>query len=376
MIATEVSSIAYTGNNSTTTSYAIPFPFLDDSHIAVTFTNAAGTIASLTYLTDYTVGHSTDTDGRITSGTLLTVIAYDNTNTVSLKRSTPALQSTDFVAGGTIDPESLESAFDRVTMTAQEAVRDVTNDGTSTITATALGIPAQTVAGTFVGRTITPAANSGLSLTNGDGIAGNPTIDLDETGLTVITAVADGDLVRVETSSGSEVITVANLLARNAAHYQYREIETDRFAVEGGATGVSIADGFLKFTGTAATAGVSAPLVVPNDYLSGVISVKLHAYLNGASASSPFVMNVSIWDDNGPAIGSIVGTVQAQTILTSATDCRSAIFDLGSSLVAGNHYVLSIERDSADAADTSSEEAFIKSVRMEYSATRVTTSWA
>lgn len=375
MISTTVSSIAYSGNNSTTTAYSIPFPFLANADISVSITNAAGTVTPLVYGTDYAVTNNVDSDGRITDGEMKTIAAYDSTNTVTLKRNTSTLQELNLVEGGKLSAEPLESALDRVTMLVQEAIRDTSHNGESNVTAAGTGLIAQTSADIFAARSITPAANSGLAIANGDGVAGNPTIDLDATTLGVITTVADADKVRVETSNGSEIITVANLLSRSWPSYKYKDISVQDFRVSGGASGVSIADGYLKFTGSA-TGSTQAFFTVPEDYAGGEISVKLHAYLSGGTNGDPFVMQVYAYADNGAAIGSLMNSVAEATLTHNSADCVSDEFSLGSGYTAGQHYRLFISRDSADALDTSSSlTANIKSVRLEYSAGRVTTSW-
>jgi len=57
------------------------------------------------------------------------------------------------------------------------------------------GLLTQTTADTFVGRSV--AAGSGISITNGDGVAGNPTVAVDINGLTNRTAFESGDKLMI-----------------------------------------------------------------------------------------------------------------------------------------------------------------------------------
>lgn len=63
------------------------------------------------------------------------------------------------------------------------------------------GLAARTGASTFAPRTV--AAGSGIGVSDGDGVAGNPTIALDVNGLTAETAIADGDAVPLYDASAT-----------------------------------------------------------------------------------------------------------------------------------------------------------------------------
>jgi len=373
MITSSVSSIAYNGNASTSTAYAIPYPYIDEDDIIVTSTDSSGTVLTLS-ASEYSITSITDSNGRNTSGELVTTTAYASTYTITIKRSTEGVQPLDLTEGGQLQPESVELALDRAVMQSTEAKRDAINGGDSNITATGTGIVAQTAADAFATRTITPAANSGLSITNGDGVAGNPTIDLDETGLTVITTVADTDKIRVETSSGSEVIEVSDLLDRSWPTYKVEEIPLTLFSASGGATGVTAGDEEIQFT-TTSTVGALGSFVIPEDYSGGDISVKVHAYVFGGSPGDPFVMELAAYNNTGDSIGSIVASVIEQEMTHSDTDCRSSAFNLGDSFVAGNHYYLTVNRDTAHASDTATGIVYVRAIRFQYQATRVTSSW-
>lgn len=379
MITTSVSSISYSGNASTTTAYAFAFPLIEADDLIVTLTDAAAVVTTLAS-SAYTVTPTLDANGRITGGSITTATAYASTYTVNLKRVTDGVQSLDLKEGGSLNPEAIELALDRCTMIAQEAARDAVNGGTSTITASGTGLISQTAADAFSTRTITPAAESGLSITNGDGVSGAPTIDLSSTGLTVITSAADSDQVRLETTAGSEVIEVSDLLGRSWPLYKYVDIPASEFVAGGGSSGITVADNAVKFT-TSATSSAFARFVLPEDYKSGTtISFKIHSYIFGGTSGDPYVVKMFTYESNGESIGSIVTTGDSIDLTHSDTDCRSTVFPCtiksGEALAPGSHYELSLARDTADAADTASGVVYVESVRFEYQANRISSTWS
>jgi len=361
MIASEVSSISYSGNASIVTPYALPFPFRANEDIAVIVTDVSDVATTLVYGTDYSVSNAKDSEGRITSGELLTVASYPSTSTVAIRRVTPKLQETDLVAGGNISREALESSLDQQVMMLQETYRDATGTNVA-------GIVAE-------GRTISPAALSGMAIADGDGVAGNPTISNDSSGLSTVTSVADADKVRVEVAGVLKLITAANLTGRTWPHYRYVDVPIEKFVVAGGASGISLATGYVQWT-SSATGTADARITIPEDYDSGEISLKINAFLFGGTPADTFVMKVYSYLFDGEAIGALAHTSSSFILAHSATDCRSEDMGIGDGLVAGSSYLVQIERESAHASDDGSDNARMYSCRMQYSSTRVTASWS
>lgn len=111
------------------------------------------------------------------------------------------------------DPQAIaDDAFDRANHTGAQAISTVTGlqtaiDGkqASDATLTALaayntnGLIAQTAADTFAGRTITGTANK-VSVTNGDGVSGNPTLTIPDA-VTLVTPTVTGLL----TATGGQI---------------------------------------------------------------------------------------------------------------------------------------------------------------------------
>ena len=123
MISTTSSSVSYTGNASTVTSYAIAFPLNAAADlVAISKVTATGVEATLTGgQFDFT---PTTSGGRITGGSVTTDPAIPATSTIAFKRVTPKTQTLDFTAGGSFEAEAIESTLDKIVMIAQEVARD------------------------------------------------------------------------------------------------------------------------------------------------------------------------------------------------------------------------------------------------------------
>lgn len=99
----------------TTGPFAVDFRFLEDSHLQVIRTSAAGVATTLTLTTDYTVTGAGGTSGEVT---LVAALAVGETLTVL--RNVPATQETDYVQNDAFPAESHERALDKLTMIAQQ----------------------------------------------------------------------------------------------------------------------------------------------------------------------------------------------------------------------------------------------------------------
>lgn len=373
MISTTTNSISYSGNNSTTTAYVIPFPYLAKEDFTVIETNSAGTETLLVYGTDYSISNLTDSNGRITSGTLKTVVAVPVASTLSIKRLTTATQTLDIVQGGTLSAEGIETALDRVTMIAQEARRDAVNDGETNVEAAGTGLVAQTAAGAYSCRTISPASGAPFTVTNGDGVSGNPTIDLDLTLLDTVTSAANASLVPVIVDGAEKKITIENLFNRTI--YKEVHLSSMNAVVSGGSSGITITDDEISYTSTA-TGTSSIRFFVPEDYAGGEIKFKFRNYLASGVNGEQFVWSIRAYDQNVnntfTAVSGAEGTY-AQT--HSSTDTRSTAMSVGADLVAGRIYLLYIEREITDPLDNTSRVARITDMVMQYPAAPNLTGW-
>lgn len=116
-VATSISTISYTGNNSTVTAYSVPFPFLANSDLVVVKKlTATGAETTLTLTTDYTVSGAGNAEG----GAIVTVAAIPNTYTVTIFRNIEAVQPLSYIEADNFPAASHEQALDRLTFLSQQ----------------------------------------------------------------------------------------------------------------------------------------------------------------------------------------------------------------------------------------------------------------
>lgn len=116
-VQSDISSITYTGNNSTTTSYSVPFVFQENSHLAAIAKVTATGVESVVTLTNHT--GAADPNG----GTVRTAVAVPATSTLTIYRTVPATQTTTYQEGGDFPAASHERALDKLTMLGQQNAR-------------------------------------------------------------------------------------------------------------------------------------------------------------------------------------------------------------------------------------------------------------
>ncbi len=202
----------YNGNGSTT-DFPVPFVFFTGTDLKVVLTDSNGVETPQTITTDYTVA-----GGGVVpaTGTVTFLVAPSSGNTITIYSEIPLTQSLSLTNAGQFDGPSLTAAFDKQMLAVQDAINEklqrailfspgstftnVTigegvanyllrwNDDIDTLEAVSPanagvtgnlssgpGIVVQTdTSGTYVARTLT--AGSGISISNGSGVNGNPTI--------------------------------------------------------------------------------------------------------------------------------------------------------------------------------------------------------
>lgn len=105
----------YTGNGSTT-AFPVPFRFDANADLQAHLFDAAGAGTLLTETTHYTLTGA----GQDSGGTLTMITAPATGEMLVIARVSPGQQNMDLVSGGALSAESLETAFDKLTMESQE----------------------------------------------------------------------------------------------------------------------------------------------------------------------------------------------------------------------------------------------------------------
>lgn len=109
--------VSYTGNNSTSVYYPIPYPYLDESAwIEVSAVDASGSVTELVPSTDFIV---------VAGQGVLTTAAWDSGYTLTISRSATADQLMDYVENSKFPAESHEYALDKLTMVCQDIVEEL-----------------------------------------------------------------------------------------------------------------------------------------------------------------------------------------------------------------------------------------------------------
>lgn len=104
--------------NGTTGPWSVRFYFLEDDHLQVIYTDEDGAEATLTLNAGYTVTGAGDEAG----GTVTTTTAYASGGYITILRNVEPLQEVDLIDGDSLPAETLETAFDKLTMLAQQAL--------------------------------------------------------------------------------------------------------------------------------------------------------------------------------------------------------------------------------------------------------------
>ena len=112
------SRVQYTGNGSTT-AFNVTFPAITQGEIVVTVTTA-GTDSVKTLNTHYTLTAAPFSTGTVTFLTSPSDYTPANNTTITISRNLDFLQSTDYQANDALDATTLETAFDKATLLAQQ----------------------------------------------------------------------------------------------------------------------------------------------------------------------------------------------------------------------------------------------------------------
>lgn len=118
-VSSEQSSVTYVGNG-VTVLFAIPYYFLEKTHITVSLVSSTGAVIPKVLDVDYTVSGA----GNQAGGSLTFTVAPPNLSTLVILREVPVTQLTDYQPNDDFPAESHERALDKLTMIAQQLVED------------------------------------------------------------------------------------------------------------------------------------------------------------------------------------------------------------------------------------------------------------
>lgn len=117
-VPSSTSSVSYTCSGSGT-EFAVPFRFLDSSHLVVT-TTLANQATTLATGVDYSVTGAGGASGAVT---LVAASRCPSGHTLKIVRTLPLTQPTALPSSGPFSPKTHENAFDRLTMISQQLER-------------------------------------------------------------------------------------------------------------------------------------------------------------------------------------------------------------------------------------------------------------
>lgn len=119
-VETDLSRVQY-DTNGTTGPWSVPFYFLADEDLSVTYADADGVETALVLDTDFSVTGAGDEAG----GTVSTTTAYAAGGTLTILRDLDALQPAEFQDGDAFPAATVNRGFDRLTMLVQQLVEKV-----------------------------------------------------------------------------------------------------------------------------------------------------------------------------------------------------------------------------------------------------------
>lgn len=127
-VSTAYSVLSFAGNDATT-EFAVTWPFFTGS-LVVTLVNSSGVETVKTITTHYTVSGGTDSNGLPATGTVTMLTAPATGETLRIQRSTPKTQAATWGENDAFPQKTIESAFDKLLLIAQEGGNAGTvNDG-------------------------------------------------------------------------------------------------------------------------------------------------------------------------------------------------------------------------------------------------------
>ena len=130
-VSSETAKVDYTGDGTTTT-FPVPFYFLEDDHLKVVI--LAANVETILVLN---VGYTVSGAGNPAGGSITTAIAYGPFAQITIVRDVPFTQETDYQPNDPFPAASHEEALDKLTMEAQQLNEELSRSLILPISATA-----------------------------------------------------------------------------------------------------------------------------------------------------------------------------------------------------------------------------------------------
>jgi hypothetical protein len=241
----------YNGNG-VTTAFTVPFRFLDNTHLQVIRTSAAGVDTTLVLSTDYTV-----TGAGAATGTITMVTAPASGEKLTIVRSMPFSQQIDLVNGDPLPAETLEAGLDARAMEAQQLKDSISRSLSLPTSSSASAVLPEAIPLALLGWNAT-----GNALQSFAGAAGSPVSSF------MAPAVAAANATAAQTAIGGTSVGRSVFSAADAA--------AARTAIGAQATlGYTAADdaAVVKLTGNQTVAGVKTFSSQPNFPAQSMIRV-------------------------------------------------------------------------------------------------------
>jgi hypothetical protein len=235
-VSSVVTPLKQYNGNGVTTSFATTFVFTAATDLVVILTDTSDVDTTQILNSDYTV-----TGGSGSVGTVIMSVAPGSGETLTIQRRTARTQSVDYIENDSFPAESHEGALDKLTLITQELEESIGrslvlpstsgisglvfptpasdefikwNNAATNLESVSLasidaivfsgnGMLAYTGTTALTSRTITGTSNE-ITVTNGDGVSGNPTISLPSaltfTGKTVTNGTFSNPVISIQDS--------------------------------------------------------------------------------------------------------------------------------------------------------------------------------
>lgn len=286
----------YNGNG-VTTAFTVPFRFLDNTHLQVIRTSAAGVDTTLVLSTDYTV-----TGAGAATGTITMVTAPASGEKLTIVRSMPFSQQIDLVNGDPLPAETLEAGLDARAMEAQQLKDSISRSLSLPTSSSASAVLPEAIPLALLGWNAT-----GDALQSFAGAAGSPVSSF------MAPAVAAADATAAQTaiggtSVGRSVFSAANAAAaRTALTAAASGANGDITSLSGLTTPISLIALRSYLSGcTLSTAGASTTMSIA----AGVAMDSTNTFLMQLAATSKTTSN---WSVGSAAGGLDTGTIANST---------------------------------------------------------------